>query len=185
MLAVRPRPGPVLALGVTLGVTAAFGQFSVFESAATLGEEARRGTRTIPAAIGSSLAGAAAVYIFFTWVVYAAYPGPAAVAAAPAPLVSIAGACLGGGAAIAVNAAGLISAFGAQLACLKCGRPAGLCPWPRGRRWHRGRRPADPDLAPARLPRRGACRRLDRFPFPSARAPVSFHVAGQAASRGW
>ena len=37
---------PVLALGVT----AAFGQFSGFESAATLGEEARRSTRTIPAA---------------------------------------------------------------------------------------------------------------------------------------
>ncbi len=77
---------PVLALGLT----AAFGQFSGFESAATLGEEARRSTRIIPAAIGWSLAGAAAVYIFFTWVVYVAYPGPAAIAASPAPLVSIA-----------------------------------------------------------------------------------------------
>jgi amino acid transporter len=103
---------------LALGVTAAFGQFSGFESAATLGEEARRGTRTIPAAIGWSLAGAAAVYIFFTWVVYAAYPGPAAVAADPAPLVHIADTYLDGAVGTAVNVAGLISAFGAQLACL-------------------------------------------------------------------
>jgi amino acid transporter len=105
---------PVLALGVT----AAFGQFSGFESAATLGEEARRSTRTIPAAIGWSLAGAAAIYMFFTWIVYTAYPGPAAVAADPAPLVHVAEVYLGRGVGTAVNAAGLISAFGAQLACL-------------------------------------------------------------------
>jgi amino acid transporter len=103
---------------LALGVTAAFGQFSGFESAATLGEEARRSTRTIPAAIGWSLAGAAAIYIFFTWIVYTAYPGPAAVAADPAPLVHIAGIYLGGGVGTAVNVAGLVSAFGAQLACL-------------------------------------------------------------------
>jgi amino acid transporter len=103
---------------LALGVTAAFGQFSGFESAATLGEEARHGTRTIPAAIGWSLAGAAAIYIFFTWIVYSAYPGPAAVAADPAPLVHLAGTYLGTGVGTAVNAAGLISAFGAQLACL-------------------------------------------------------------------
>ncbi|MGI9007266.1 MAG: APC family permease, partial [Streptosporangiaceae bacterium] len=103
---------------LALGVTAAFGQFSGFESAATLGEEARRSTRTIPAAISWSLAGAAAIYIFFTWIVYSAYPSPAAVAAAPAPLVHIADVYLGSAVGTAVNAAGLISAFGAQLACL-------------------------------------------------------------------
>jgi amino acid transporter len=103
---------------LALGVTAVFGQFSGFESAATLGEDARRSTRTIPAAIGWSLAGAAAVYIFFTWIVYSAYPSPAAVAADPAPLVHVASSYLGPGVAVAVNAAGLISAFGAQLACL-------------------------------------------------------------------
>jgi len=103
---------------LALGVTAAFGQFSGFESAATLGEESRRATHTIPAAIGWSLAGAAAIYIFFTWVVYTAYPGPAAVAADPAPLVHIADVYLGGAVGTAVNVAGLISAFGAQLACL-------------------------------------------------------------------
>jgi amino acid transporter len=103
---------------LALGVTAAFGQFSGFESAATLGEEARRSTRTIPAAIGWSLFGAAAIYIFFTWIVYTAYPGPAAIAADPAPLVHVARVYLGSGVGTAVSAAGLISAFGAQLACL-------------------------------------------------------------------
>jgi amino acid transporter len=103
---------------LALGVTAVFGQFSGFESAATLGEEAHRSTRVIPAAITWSLAGSAAVYIFFTWIVYTAYPSPAAVAADPAPLVHVAGTYLGSGAGLAVNIAGLISAFGAQLACL-------------------------------------------------------------------
>jgi amino acid transporter len=103
---------------LALGVTAAFGQFSGFESAAVLGEEAHRSTRTIPAAITWSLIGAAAIYIFFTWIVYSAYPSPSAVAADPAPLVHVAGAYLGSPAGVAVNAAGLVSAFGAQLACL-------------------------------------------------------------------
>jgi amino acid transporter len=103
---------------LALGVTAVFGQFSGFESAATLGEEARRSTRTIPAAVTWSLIGAAAIYIFFTWIVYSAYPSPAAVAADPAPLVHVAGAYLGSPVGVAVNAAGLVSAFGAQLACL-------------------------------------------------------------------
>jgi amino acid transporter len=103
---------------LALGVTAVFGQFSGFESAATLGEETRRSTRTIPAAITWSLIGAAAIYIFFTWVVYSAFPSPAAVAADPAPLVHVAGAYLGSPVGVAVNAAGLVCAFGAQLACL-------------------------------------------------------------------
>jgi amino acid transporter len=103
---------------LALGVTAVFGQFSGFESAAVLGEETRRSTRTIPAAITWSLIGAAAIYIFFTWIVYSAYPSPAAVAADPAPLVHVASAYLSSPVGVAVNAAGLVSAFGAQLACL-------------------------------------------------------------------
>ena len=103
---------------LALGITAAFGQFSGFEGAAALGEETRDSTRIIPAAIGWSLAASAAVYIFFTWIVYSAYPGPAGVAADPAPLVHVAGVYLGSGAGTAVNAAGTLSAFGAQLACL-------------------------------------------------------------------
>ena len=137
---------------LALGVTAAFGQFSGFESAATLGEEARRSTRTIPAAIGWSLLGAAAIYIFFTWIVYSAYPGPAAVAADPAPLVHVARVYLGSGVGTAVNVAGLISAFGAQLACLTAaarllfalGREAGGTPAARvlTRTWRRYSSPA-------------------------------------------
>ena len=103
---------------LALGVVAAFGQFSGFEGAATLGEEARRSTRTIPAAIAWSLIISAAVYIFFTWIVYNAYPTPAAVAADPAPLVHVARSYVSHGVGTAVNFAGMISAFGAQLALL-------------------------------------------------------------------
>ena len=103
---------------LALGVVAAFGQFSGFEGAATLGEEARRSTRTIPAAIIWSLVISAGVYIFFTWLVYNAYPSPQAVAADPAPLVHVANTYLSPAVGKAVNAAGILSAFGASLACL-------------------------------------------------------------------
>lgn len=103
---------------LALGVVAAFGQFSGFEGAATLGEEARRSTRTIPAAIAWSLLVSAAVYIFFTWLVYNAYPSPAAVAADPAPLAHVASGYVSHWVGTAVNFAGMISAFGAQLALL-------------------------------------------------------------------
>jgi amino acid transporter len=103
---------------LTLGVVGAFGQFSGFEGAATLGEEARQSTRTIPAAVTWSLLVSAGVYIFFTWVVYNAYPSPAAVAADPAPLVHVADRYLDPTVGKAVNLAGTVSAFGAQLALL-------------------------------------------------------------------
>src|SRR5580693_5288792 len=58
-----------LALGVlALGVVNAFSAFSGFEGAATLGEESKRSTRTIPAAITWSLVSSAAIYIVFTWI---------------------------------------------------------------------------------------------------------------------
>ena len=103
---------------LVLGVVAVFGQFSGFEGAATLGDEARHSTRTVPVAIAGSLLLSAAVYIFVTWSVYAAYPSPAAVAADPAPLVHVASRYLSPALGTAVNAAGVISAFGAQLACV-------------------------------------------------------------------
>lgn len=103
---------------LALGVVGAFGQFSGFEGAATLGEETRHATRAIPAAVAASLAISAAVYIFFTWIVYSAYPSPAAVAADPAPLVHVADVYLSPGVGTAVNVAGVVSAFGAQLALL-------------------------------------------------------------------
>jgi amino acid transporter len=68
-----------VALGVLgLGVVNAFGAFSGFEGAATLGEESRDTTRTIPAAVAWSLVGASAVDIVFTWIADNAYPSAAA-----------------------------------------------------------------------------------------------------------
>lgn len=108
-----------IALGVMgLGIVNAFGAFSGFEGAATLGEESKRATRTIPAAIAGSLVGAAAVYIVFTWIANNAYPSAAALAAAPAPFVHLAAVNVGAWMGTVVNVAGVISAFGAQLACV-------------------------------------------------------------------
>ena len=108
-----------IALGVLgLGVVNAFGAFSGFEGAATLGEESRHPTRTIPAAVAWSLVGAATVYIVFTWIADNAYPTTAALAAAPAPFVHLASVYVGPAMGVAVNTAGVISAFGAQLACI-------------------------------------------------------------------
>ena len=108
-----------LALGVLgLGVVNAFSAFSGFEGAATLGEESAQSTRIIPAAITWSLIGSAAIYIIFTWIADNAYPSAAALAAAPAPFVSLATATMGSVMGTAINVAGVISAFGAQLACI-------------------------------------------------------------------
>ena len=75
-------------------------------------------TRTIPAAVAWSLVGAAAIYIVFTWIADNAYPSAAALAAAPAPFVHLASVDVGSAMGKAVNIAGVISAFGAQLACI-------------------------------------------------------------------
>ena len=108
-----------IALGVLgLGVVNAFGGFSGFEGAATLGEESARSQRTIPLAVASSLALSAGVYIAFTWIVDNAYATPAALAADPAPLVHLATTNVGSTMGKLVNVAGVISAFGAQLACI-------------------------------------------------------------------
>jgi amino acid transporter len=108
-----------LAFGVLgLGVVNAFGGFSGFEGAAVLGEESSRSTRTIPAAVAGSLILSAAVYIVFTWIVDNAYPNPHLLAADPAPLVHLADHYIGSTMGKLVNLAGVISAFGAQLACV-------------------------------------------------------------------
>jgi len=101
-----------------LGVVNAFGGFSGFEGAATLGEESARSQRNIPAAVAGSLIASAAVYIVFTWIVDNAYATPAALAADPAPLVHLATGYVGSAMGKLVNVAGVISAFGAQLACI-------------------------------------------------------------------
>jgi amino acid transporter len=101
-----------------LGVVNAFGGFSGFEGAATLGEESTRSQRTIPLAVASSLVLSAGVYIVFTWIIDNAYATPAALAADPAPLVHLANSNVGSAMGKLVNVAGVISAFGAQLACI-------------------------------------------------------------------
>ncbi len=101
-----------------LGVVSAFGGFSGFEGAAALGEESVRAQRTIPAAVAGSLLASAAIYIGFAWIVDNAYATPAALAADPAPLVHLATGYVGPVMGKLVNLAGVISAFGAQLACI-------------------------------------------------------------------
>jgi amino acid transporter len=101
-----------------LGVVSAFGGFSGFEGAATLGEESKLPQRTIPLAVASSLVLSAGVYIVFTWIIDNAYATPAALAADPAPLVHLASSNVGPAMGKLVNVAGVISAFGAQLACI-------------------------------------------------------------------
>ena len=109
--------------GVGVGVLAlevvpAFGQFSGFEGAATSEEEFKSSTHTISVAIAGSLVISAAIYIFFAWISYNAYPSVKALANDLAPLVRITGIYLNPLAARTVNVAGTISAFGAQLACI-------------------------------------------------------------------
>jgi amino acid transporter len=109
--------------GITLGVLGSgivlgFSGFSGFEGAATLGEESTASERNVPAAVAGSLIASAAVYILITWVVDNAYASPAALAADPAPIVHLADLYVGSGLGKIVNAAGVISAFGAQLACI-------------------------------------------------------------------
>ncbi len=101
-----------------LGVVNAFGAFSGFEGAAVLGEESSAPHRSIPRAIAASLVGSALVYIFFTWVADNAYASPASLANDPAPFVHLGQTYVGSGMGTAVNIAGVISAFGAQLACV-------------------------------------------------------------------
>ncbi|HUY30499.1 MAG TPA: APC family permease, partial [Acidimicrobiales bacterium] len=118
-LSLSPFTTHGVAFGVLgLGVVNAFGAFSGFEGAATLGEESRRSTRTIPAAVALSLVGAATIYVVFTWIADNAYSGAAALAADPAPFVHLASADVGSAMGKAVNVAGVVSAFGAQLACI-------------------------------------------------------------------
>ncbi|MDA8276661.1 MAG: APC family permease [Actinomycetota bacterium] len=103
---------------LALGIVAAFGQFSGFEGAATLGEEAKDSSKAIPRAIVGSLVASGLIYIFFTWVSYVALASTKALANDPAPLVHIANIYVNTSVGKIVNLAGTISAFGAQLACI-------------------------------------------------------------------
>ena len=99
---------------LALGVVNAFGAFSGFEGAATLGEESSDAARTIPRAIGWSLAGSALVYIVFTWIADNAFSSSQALASDPAPFVHLADLYVGSAMGSVVNIAGVVSAFGAS-----------------------------------------------------------------------
>lgn len=103
---------------LALGVVNAFGAFSGFEGAATLGEESLEPRRTIPKAIAFSLVGSSLVYIVFTWIVDNAFASSQALAKSPAPVVHLASVYVGSWMGDVVNVAGVMSAFGAQLACV-------------------------------------------------------------------
>ncbi len=101
-----------------LGVVNAFSAFSGFEGATTLGEETKKSTKYIPLAVGISLVASAFIYIIFTFIANNAYPNPGSLAKDPAPFVHLAQIYLSPFMGNVVNFAGIISAFGAQLACI-------------------------------------------------------------------
>jgi amino acid transporter len=104
---------------IGLGVVFAFTGFSGFEVAATLGEESRRATRIIPAAMVTALLVSGGIYTLMSWVETVAFPNPAALAAAAehgVPLATIADSYLSPGMGALVTIAAILSGFGAQLA---------------------------------------------------------------------
>ncbi len=101
-----------------MGVVNAFSAFSGFEGATTLGEESVRSTKTIPKAVFWSLLGSSFVYIVFTWIANNAYSSTSALANSSAPFVTIATNNVGSWMGNLINFAGVISSFGAQLACI-------------------------------------------------------------------
>lgn len=106
---------PLAILG--LGVTISFASYGGIEGAAVLGEESKRPTRTIPAAIGWSLVAVAAAFVTVTWIIYSAYRSPQALASDPAPMVHVATRYVGSAMGTLMSVAGLISLFGAEVAC--------------------------------------------------------------------
>jgi amino acid transporter len=111
------RPDGVTLSVLGLGVVLSFSTFSGFEAAATLGEESRQPRRLIPPAIIASLAVVAVFTIGVIAVVTNAYPGVKQLSAAPVPLVTVTGKFVADWMGTLINVGGVISAFGASLAC--------------------------------------------------------------------
>lgn len=105
---------PLATIG--LGVIFAFTGFSGFEVAATLGEEARRPRRVIPAAMLAALLLSGGIYVVLSWVETIAYPSARVLADQTVPLVDIAGRYVSPAMGTLINVAALISGIGAQLA---------------------------------------------------------------------
>ncbi len=111
------RPGAVPLSVLGLGIVLTFSTFSGFEAAATLGEESRQPQRLIPPAIAASLAVVAVFTIGVTAVVTNAYPSVSQLSTAPVPLVTVADKFVADWAGDLINFGGVVSAFGASLAC--------------------------------------------------------------------
>lgn len=111
------RPDGVTLSVLGLGIVLTFSSFSGFEAAATLGEESRQPRRLIPPAIAASLAVVAVFTIGVTAVVTNAYPSVSQLATAPVPLVTVADKFVAVWAGTLINFGGVVSAFGAALAC--------------------------------------------------------------------
>ena len=108
--------GSVPLATIGLGIVFAFTGFSGFEVAATLGEEARRPRRVIPASMFAALLVSGGVYVAMSWVETIAFPTPQALAASSVPLVDIAHRFVTPAMGTVINIAALISGIGAQLA---------------------------------------------------------------------
>src|SRR6516164_10015705 len=111
------RPNGVTLSVLGLGVVLSFSTFSGFEAAATLGEESRQPRRLIPPAIAASLAVVAVFTIGAIAVVTNAYPGVNQLSAASVPLVTVTDKFVAGWMGNLINFGGVVSAFGAALAC--------------------------------------------------------------------
>jgi len=111
------RPDGVTFSVLGLGVVLSFSTFSGFEAAATLGEESRQPRRLIPPAIAASLAVVAVFTIGAIAVVTNAYPGVNQLSAAAVPLVTVTDKFVAGWMGNLINFGGVVSAFGASLAC--------------------------------------------------------------------
>lgn len=109
-------PGRVPVATIGLGVIFAFTGFSGFEVSATLGEEASRPRRVIPASMIAALLVSGCIYVLVSWVETIAYPSAAALVHQSVPLVDIAGRYVTPAMGTIINIAALISGIGAQLA---------------------------------------------------------------------
>jgi amino acid transporter len=112
------RPDGVTLSVLGLGIVLSFSTFSGFEAAATLGEESRQPRRLIPPAIAASLAVVAFFAIGVIAVVTNAYPSVSQLSVATVPLVTVTDKFAGTWMGNLINVGGVVSAFGAALACV-------------------------------------------------------------------
>jgi amino acid transporter len=120
--AVFSLPAGLPSGALVLAAVAAFLAFCGFESAASLGEEARRPCSAVPRAMLLTIGLGAVFYVACVtvqvWGFGADPVGVAAFAASPTPLGTLAAAYVGPGLAAVLHAVALVSAVGAGLGCV-------------------------------------------------------------------